>query len=68
MQPLNGNAGFPDWRHIRGGLLSIWKEVLIVALLACLGALAAALTKMPASFAGDVPHVRDNICRGSPAS
>lgn len=68
MQVLNGNAGFTGWGHLRGGLPSIWKEVLVVAILAILGASAAAFTKMPGYFAGDVPLLMDNICRGSAAS
>lgn len=68
MQPPNGNVDLTGWGHLRGGLLSIWKELLVVAVLAIMGALAAAFTKMPGYFAGDVPFLMDNICRGSAAS
>jgi hypothetical protein len=67
MQASNGNAGFTDWGHLRRRLLSLWKEALIVAALAALGASAAAFTEIRENVSEAVPDVMDNICRGSAA-
>jgi hypothetical protein len=66
MQAPIGNAVFTNWRfRCLRRLPFFWKEALLVAILAFLGASAAAFTKMPGYFAGDVPFLMDNICRGS---
>ena len=41
MQKLKANTGFKDWGPLRRPLLSLWKDALVVAILAVIGASAA---------------------------